>query len=132
MAEIQITEMKRLQRFRAGTCSAASNRESSDASNEFSVASDDFNNASNEFNQMQGPTSPRNRPVHRQVGPGRKEHQVPQLLLGAQDMEHIPLGTVHQQVHKGIAALLIQPYLEGQHYAAVLVGGVGPPGDVQG
>ena len=71
-------------------------------------------------------------PVNRQVGPCRKEHQVAQLLLSAQHMEDIPLGTVHQQGHKGIAALLIQPYLVGQYNAAVLVGRVGPGGDVEG
>ena len=73
-----------------------------------------------------------NIPVNRQVGPGRKEHQVAQLLLSAQHMEHIPLGTVHEQVHKGIAALLIRPYLVGQDNAAVLVGGVGAWRDVKG
>lgn len=128
-----------LQSFRAGICSNPSSNEPSNASDEFNKASNEFSNASRKFNnaciefsQMQGLTSPRNIPVHREVGPGRQEHQVPQLLLGAQDMEHIPLGTVHKQVHKGIAALLIQPYLVGQHYAAVLVGGVGAWRDVQG
>ena len=71
-------------------------------------------------------------PVYRKIGPGRQEHQVPQLLLRPQHMEDVPLSTVHQQIHQSIAALLIQAHLVGQHYAAVVVGGVGPGLAVQG
>jgi hypothetical protein len=52
--------------------------------------------------------------AHGQRGPGRHVHQVPQLLLGAQLVEGVPLRQLRRQLPQGIAPQVVGPHLQAK------------------